>query len=254
LRLNGLWSAYHPIRLLGLGAVVGVLYAGGLVVSTKIGGGSNLHNLDAYFTLLWVVSAAIFFQRFTPDRQPFIPDRPLETASSLHGWMLVGAIALALLVPAYYIVTFGGPYSLPSPAEAQTDMSKLKKTIRMTQAESSGEILFISERHLLTFHTIEDVPLVDDYEKVFLMEMAMADNPNYLGRFYQDLKNKRFSLIVTEPLFTLQKDSQEVFGEENNAWVTNVSKPILCYYTTQKRLREIPLQLLVPRSDPQDCP
>lgn len=254
LRLNGHWSAYHPIRLLGLGAVVGVLYAGGLVVSTKIGGGSNLHNLDAYFTLLWVVSAAIFFQRFTPDRQPFIPDRPLETASSLHGWMLVGAIALALLVPAYYIVTFGGPYSLPSPTEAQTDMSKLKKTIRMTQAESSGEILFISERHLLTFHTIEDVPLVDDYEKVFLMEMAMADNPNYLGRFYQDLKNKRFSLIVTEPLFTLQKDSQEVFGEENNAWVTNVSEPILCYYTTQKRLREIPLQLLVPRSDPQNCP
>jgi len=247
LRLNGRWKAYHPIRLLGLGAVVGVLYAGGLVVSTKIGGGSNLHNLDAYFSLFLVVSAAIFFQRFNPDRQ-------LERTRSIPRWTLVGAIGLALLVPVYYIVTFGGPYSIPSPEETQTDMAKLKKTIRMTQEESSGDILFISERHLLTFHSIENVSLVDDYEKVFLMEMAMAGNPNYLARFRQDLKNKRFALIVTEPLFTLQKDSQEIFGEENNAWVANVSEPILCYYTTQKRLREIPLQLLIPRSDPQDCP
>jgi hypothetical protein len=247
LRLNGRWNAYHPIRLLGLGAAVGVLYAGGLVVSTKIGGGSNLHNLDAYFTLLLVVSAAIFFQRFNPDR-------PDETTVTLPYWTLVSVVGLALLVPAYYIVTFGGPYSIPNPEETQTDMAKLKKTIRMTQEESSGDILFISERHLLTFHMVENVSLVDDYEKVFLMEMAMAGNPDYLGRFHQDLKDKRFALIVTEPLFTLQKDSQEIFGEENNAWVANVSEPVLCYYTTQKRLRSIPLQLLIPRSDPQDCP
>ena len=49
--------------------------------------------------------------------------------------------------------------------------------------EDGGEILFISERQLLTFDYIEDVNLVPDYEKVFLMEMVMAGNRNYLHDF-----------------------------------------------------------------------
>ncbi len=42
----------HPVRWLGLAGALAVLFAGGLVVSAKIGGGGNLHNLDAYLVLL----------------------------------------------------------------------------------------------------------------------------------------------------------------------------------------------------------
>jgi len=46
-----------PLRFLGLGAMLLALMAGGLVVSTKIGGGGDLHNMDAYLVMLAVVSA-----------------------------------------------------------------------------------------------------------------------------------------------------------------------------------------------------
>jgi len=86
------------------------------------------------------------------------------------------------------------------------------------------------------------------------MEMAMAGNPDYLGKFHDELKNHRFAMIVREPLFLQYKNADEIFGEENNAWVSQVSKYVFCYYEPQKLLRNSRIQLLVPRSDPKDCP
>jgi len=120
-------------------------------------------------------------------------------------------------------------------------------------AQEDGEILFIAERHLLTFGLIPEAPLFPDYERVFLMEMAMSGNPSYLGRFHEDLRNQRFSLIISAPMFTRLKGPEDVFGEENNAWVQNVSEPVLCYYQPHKRIREIGLQTLIPREDGKDC-
>jgi len=45
-KLKGQWSFYHPIRLLGIGSILFILFAGGVVVSVKIGGGSNLHPIE----------------------------------------------------------------------------------------------------------------------------------------------------------------------------------------------------------------
>src|SRR5690606_6798715 len=121
-------------------------------------------------------------------------------------------------------------------------------------AAEGGEVLFITERQLLTFDYVEGVRLVPEYEKVFLMEMAMAGNPEYLGRFNEDLRNRRFSLIVSEPLFERIKDSSNIFGEENNAWVRNVSRPVLCHYKPERfAIPNLPIQLLLPRSGTRDC-
>jgi len=76
LRLYNHWREYHLLRLLGLAAVLLVLFAGGVVVSVKIGGGSNLHNLDAYLSLLLVIGSYIYFERFLPDH----PSRVAETS------------------------------------------------------------------------------------------------------------------------------------------------------------------------------
>ena len=93
-----------------------------------------------------------------------------------------------------------------------------------------------------------------DYEKVFLMEMAMSENPSYLGQFYQDLEEQRFGLIVSEPLSTRYKGRTKSFGEENDAWVKNVAEPVLCYYEPFRSFRELKIQLLKPRSTPGTCP
>jgi hypothetical protein len=98
------------------------------------------------------------------------------------------------------------------------------------------------------------VPLVPQYEQVFLMEMAMAGDPNYLQQFYNDLESHRFALIVSDPLTSAIKDRDYRFNEENNVWVKRVSRLILCYYTPVLTMPKTRIQLLVPNSQGGECP
>jgi hypothetical protein len=86
-----------PLRLiLILGALL-VLFLGGLVVSLKIGGGANVHNMDAYFSLLLIVFAYLIFARYRPEHggaaQPV----------ALH-WLV---IVLLLINPVWSFIQFG---------------------------------------------------------------------------------------------------------------------------------------------------
>jgi hypothetical protein len=247
-RLRGRWGDYHLIRHFGLGAVLAVLLAGGLVVSVKIGGGSNLHNLDAFLTLLLIVTAYLFFGRYQVEGQenaPFDPEDQRTITRIGLGWILV--------VSVYFSITTGGPLRLPPDEETQAALEKLSLNVQQT-AQEGGEILFITERHLLTFNQIEGVRLVPEYEKVFLMEMAMGGNSDYLERFHQRIANQEFALIVSEPLFINYKGSEESFGEENDAWVSQVSEPLLCYYHPKTKIRDISVYLYGPRQgQDEDC-
>ena len=246
-RMAGHWKAYHPIRLLGLAAIMLALFVVGVIVSTKIGGGSNLHNLDSYLCFLIIIAAYFYFGNT-------VEDWPLEHAVPSPHWATHWAvIVLALAIPMYYTLALGGPRSFPTPPQTAHDIETLSKYVNK-YSEQNGEVLFISERELVTFNTIPGVRLAPDYERVFLMEMAMSGNPDYLSKFHDELKNHRFAMIVSEPLFLQYKSADEIFGEENNAWVSQVSKYVFCYYEPQKMLRNSRIQLLVPRSDPKDCP
>ena len=246
--LSGRWKAYHPIRWAGISVILLVLLAGGLVVSTKIGGGSNLHNLDAYLTLLLVVGSWCYYAKTTPDIITGSPIAPGEPAAHLH-W--IGMVYI-LLLPVY-LTLLTGPVTPPVDRQ-RVDRALVAIESAAGTAHANGrDSLFISERQLLTYDLIKTVPLVPDYEKVFLMEMAMADNPGYLGKLHQDLKNQRFALIVSEPLAIRYKGSAKSFGEENDAWVKNVAEPILCYYEPFRTFRELKIQLLKPRSEPGSC-
>ncbi|HEX9027704.1 MAG TPA: hypothetical protein VF823_00935, partial [Anaerolineales bacterium] len=261
-RLAGRWKAFHPIRLLGTGAILLALLGGGLIVSTKIGGGNNLHNLDAFLSLLFIAAAYFYYGREVEEpglaasvsAEEGGPQQPAaRPVSSRWRWIFAAGLLFSLVMPAYYSVLSGGPAILPSAEQTATDLETL--TRQVTKAAGQGQVLFIGERQLLTFHTVTGIQLVPDYERVFLMEMAMADNPVYLGKFHQQLKDHDFSMIVSDPIFTQFKGSDYVFGEENNAWVTQVSKYVICYYEPQKLLKGARVQMLVPRSEPQpNCP
>ena len=58
---------FHPLRLALIFAALIVLFAGGLVVSMKIGGGVDIHNLDAYLSMLLIVTAYFVFRKYTPE-------------------------------------------------------------------------------------------------------------------------------------------------------------------------------------------
>ncbi len=210
---------WHPIRLLGLGTILGVLLVGSLVVSTKIGGGDDLHNLDAFLVNLMVIGSYLLFKRFVQDQ--YHGDSITQPA-----WQVM---ALILVVPTLFMLDLGGPVSFPNLERANDALAQLRDIVGETTARG-GNILFMSERHLLTFGFIDGVELEHQYEKTFLMEMAMSDNREYFDAFDADLEAHRFTLIVTNPQHIIYKGRDYTFGEEDDAWVRNVSTPLLKHY------------------------
>ena len=49
------------------------------------------------------------------------------------------------------------------------------------------------------------------------------------------------------------KRKTAVFLEENDAWVVNVSRPILCYYKKIVSYTEIDIELLIPKENRKPC-
>ena len=228
------WLLDWTQKLMLLGSGIGLLVTG-LVISTKIGGGSNLHNLDMFLlTLVFILGAALMEQleaRTVPfQRWPFW----------IHSWIVLG-----VLLPAWMIFSQGGPLALPSMNLAQRYVEDIQRTVDGSRAQ--GEILFIDQRQLLSFHLIKNVDMVPDYEKKYMMDQAMANNAPYFDHFYQDLISHRFDLIITEPLFLVKRGEDYSFGEENDAFVKWVSRPLLCYHEIKDTLDEVGVQYLVPR-------
>ncbi len=242
------WRAYHPLRLMGLAGILLVLFAGGVVVSVKIGGGSNLHNLDAYLVLLLVECLYIFLNAFIPEREEQVNASPRP---GMHIHLQRILLLLAIAIPCAFSVSSGGPLPARDFAAAQSALEQLQQEVQQAEA-AGGEILFINQRHLLTLNMLgeQSIPLVPDYELVFLMEMAMARNQAYLEQFQSDLEAQRYKLIVSGPLSTALQGPAHSFGEENDAWVRKVARPILCYYEPILKLKDPALMLLAPRETP----
>jgi hypothetical protein len=234
---------HHPIRLLGLGAILFVLGMGGIIVSVKIGGGSNLHNIDAFLVLLLVIGSYTILDRFRSDG-PASAGKPGPSPV---------LIAWALVMPVLFAIIAGGPLPNRDPVGAAAALSELQESVRQVSA-GGDEVLFIAERHLLLFQNINTGPVVHEYEKVFLMEMAMAGNKAYFDDFYEDLYSHRYELIVSDTLWPHYQGRTHSFGEENDAWVRWVVEPLICSYKEWKTLSEVGLVLLVPNEAMQACP
>jgi hypothetical protein len=235
-------ASIAPLRQLGVIAILIVLFAGGLVVSTKIGGGSNLHNLDAYLVVLAVSGAYIFAGGIEGEvggeSDKLYPSLPIK--------------GLLVSVPILFVLGAGSTIVRYDAGQAQSALDLVHEYAQDAAIENE-EVLFISQRHLLTFDVVQNVPLVPEYETVFLMEMAMSGNQAYLKDFHNDLREGRFGLIIVATLEREYQGRSHAFGEENDAWVREVSEPILCYYEPIETLDSPRLQLLAPRAESEWC-
>lgn len=236
----------------------------GLIVSAKIGGGGDLHNMDMFliglmFTgvIAWEKAGKQWFSEisYAPTWIKII----LILFFALPGlFALKGIRSFAFAEDAAWVA-----FLLDLPQEKSADMippdeivierlETIQEEIDLALA-NDGEVLFIDQRQLLTFGFVSNVPLVPEYEKKVLMNNALGSRQTYFQTFYEDLANKRFNLIISEPLRVSVQDNTDRFGEENNAWVIWVSEPMLCYYDIKTTLREVNIQLLVPKPNPVDC-
>jgi hypothetical protein len=227
-----------------LAAALALLFSGGLLVSLKIGGGSNLHNLDAYLVLLMMVGSALVLGR---------PTEGEAAPQALARLPAFGLAAFLAAIPIVFALGEGRPWVHRDPLLATESLDVVREEAQ--KAVQQGErVLFISQRHLTTFGMVTSVPLEPEYETVFLMEMAMAGNRTYLDAFHTSLQQHEFGLIVVDRLSTAFQGRGHGFGEENDAWVREVSLPVLCWYEPSLRLDVPRLDFLVPKSEGAGCP
>lgn len=238
LALSRRWPV-NWLQALGYSTASLVFLALGIVASVKIGGGNNLHNLDMFLITLALL-AGLALRQVKPEA---FEQRPT--------W-ISGILVLALLLPAWSAMKDAKPLQLPAPEATNRALSQVASYVK--KAQKKGKILFIDQRQLLTFGYIQNVDLIPEYEKKYLMDKAMAGDAAYFEQFYSDLADQRFQLIVSEPLVTRAKGTRFSFNEENNAWVFWVSRPLLCYYTPILTLEEAKIQLLAPRDNSENCP
>lgn len=241
--LRGQRDSWHVLRLVLMFSALIILFLGGLVVSLKIGGGADLHNMDAYFVLLLIVFVYLVFARY--KREDGLFNQPVV----LHSMV----VALLVIMPAWA--------QLKSNAGIRTyDADRMEKVLRTLQERVDSinagdeEILFITQRHLISMHMLQGVDFVPEYEREDLMEAAMSNNVEYLGNFRSDMEAQRFALIVVDPLNFNYLGSNYSFGEENNVWVRRVMKHILCNYHLDVTFPEDQVALYVPQRGERQCP
>jgi len=235
------WKSLHPIRWLGLIGMLLALFAGSAVVSTKIGGGGDLHNMDAYAVLVGIVAFYFFSGR--------VQTEPSEKQVQIRSTPVWG---VALTIPILFLIPMLSPYPVYNEEQNQVAHQQLVNIVN--EAGKNGSVLFINDRQLVALGDV-NVSLVYDYEVVTLMEMAMSRNQVYMSRFYSDLANHRFSVIVATKQ-NLGIKQEGVFVEENNVWNTYVSPYILCYYESSTTVEAdgTRLEIYTPRIQSEDCP
>ncbi|MBT3313695.1 MAG: hypothetical protein HN390_03685 [Anaerolineae bacterium] len=224
---------WHPIRLWGIFSAIFVLFVGGSVVSVKIGGGADLHNMDAYFVSILLVGTTVLARGFRLDSFSKYP----------RGEMFFAAT----LVLAWFILRGGGSVEYDRGA-VNASLNEIKTQVTSV-AKAGDEVLFISQRHLLAIEEIEDIPLIPEYEKDVLMEMVMSRNTAYLGGFYHDLRNQRFGIIVIDPQTDTLLSEKRSFAAENNIWILKVARPLWCYYEPLVLYENVGVELYVPRAE-----
>lgn len=222
---------------ISLVVVIGTFSVIGIIISVKIGGGSNLHNLDMLWMTMAMVAAWVF-RDWLGRGLPGIPQNKTLTA----------IFCVALVFPTTTMIQYGEPFKIPGEYFVTSSLEKLK--VEVAEAKEKGEVLFMDQRQLLTFGNVTDVPLVAEYEKKLMMDKAMSEDKEFFDGFYEDIQNHRFSMIVTEPLRkSMADESTRNFAEENNFWVYWVSRPILQYYKPKVTYDEVGVQLLIPREN-----
>jgi hypothetical protein len=243
--MRGRMNALHPLRWLALLAMLSVLFVGGVVVSTKIGGGGDLHNMDAYLVALSLLTVLVWAGQVCPEHsRRASPENEAQPMNGRVGW---GVVFAALLIPLGFAVRNIGFYPSFDQAIAENDIQLIQEAVA-----NGGEVLFITERQLITFDMVTGVTLVPEYEQSELMEMAMSRNRSYLEQFYTDMQTRRFTLIIAEDQkFTEQKKG--AFVEENVAWVRFVGAPLLCNYKPAVSLESNNLQVFEPRPRQVEC-
>jgi hypothetical protein len=238
---NGNKPQVHWLRWLGLAAILLAFLGGGILVSLKIGGGGDLHNLDAFLVFWALIAGSLITGAYSPEQtQPAVSPLKIES----FGWIL------AMVVPVFFVVMQGAHWSFISREAQMPEVQQMQAVLDLLK-DQPGKALFIADRQLVTFGEIEGVRMEPDYEKVFLMEMAMGNNKPYLQGFYHQISSHAYKAIITDTLYTGKQGQTHAFGDENDIWVFKVLIPMLEEYEPAASWQDGGVNLLIPKGQPE---
>jgi hypothetical protein len=238
----------HPLRQALFGLGLDGLFVVGIFVSMKIGGGADLHNMDVFSVPLLIIFAYLFTNSHTPES---VSLSAFPLANPLAHPFLRALPLLLVIIPAWFGMRVSAGMLQYDPAAAQATLTELQRRVDKTP----GEILFISQRHLVSMHMLKGVTLVPQYEREDLMELAMSRNTAALNAgLYADLQAHRFAMIIVDPLRINYLGSNYAMGEENNVWTRYIIKPILCNYKQDAVFPTDRIAIYVPQVGEQKCP
>ncbi len=224
----------HPVStsliiLMGI-----VLLTGGVVVSVKMGGGNNLHNLDMFLIFLLILAndciRRIIHGGF--DKLDLWPELPR------------GLALIAFITPIFWVVATSQEVYLPLPGAGVEELQIISREVE--KAVQEGDVLFLEQRQLLAFDYIVDVPLVPEYELKEVMEHAMAGDEAYFSGFYKDLEGRRFSLIIASGMSLQKHRVPHSFEEESEAWRKYVAVKLFDWYSPAIKLDDVGVWLYKP--------
>lgn len=225
----------NALRLLLVAGILLVYFAGSLVVSVKIGGGSNLHNLDS-FLVLYLFTCILLLK----DGISQLDLKKISlTRNKLANWCVL-AVTMPLLV-----IVFSNTSTLVY-KNMDHSITNVRIQEYIDQLGKNSTIMCINNCQLFSFDYLKADHVEGKYEKIILMEMAMADNKLYMDDFRNDIMEKRFPLIISEKLDTTIEERNKTFGEENNIWVEQVSAFVLQYYKPLQYYKNVDIEILVP--------
>ena len=228
------------LRKILISLILLTFFIGGLIVSIKIGGGNNLHNMDAFSVFLLILAGYVFFRRVNFDKKPKSADTGKNLAIIMAG-ILITPILWSLVFP------FQPNPSEMNEAGARNVIVKINEVI--DEFAPNRKVLFISQRQLLTFNYVKNIQMIPDFEQELLMEMVMSGDRSRLDPFYQELIDHKYEVIISYPLSTLKVGNEMPYAEENNLWVSGVSSQIYLRYDTVALFPEYGIEMLIPKSE-----
>jgi hypothetical protein len=207
----------------------------------KVGGGGDLHNMDAFMVML-AVSIVLICHNLVDFTRVAEPIKP-------YFWP---SVVLAAVIPITLSLGAVAPVSYDD--KGANEVLKIMDALVTGVTSHGGKVLFITQRHLLTFGMIKDVPLIPEYEILTLNEMALSNNEKYLSKFYQDLNEHIYDLIIADFQFGILKQQEYAFGRENDLWTLNAGRYLTCEYIPFLTFKEYNIQLFLPKINNPTCP
>lgn len=242
---RGLWKTDSWQRLFTGTSLLAFLLVG-LIASAKVGGGTDLHNLDMYLISLLLLAALAW--------EAGLHHKLTDLMKSERYVQIL--LILIIFIPALQPFLKGKPIDIMNEEKAVVELQRIRQ--RVACASPHGDILLMDQRQLLTFGELGDLALVPEYEKKRVMNKALSSDEAYFEQFRADLESGRYSLILTEQIAKNFKYlDEDRFGdslvEENNAWVQWVTIPLLEFYESVDNPRGLSIEMFVPIDRDFDC-